>query len=126
MTTRPIPAGASLTHVLVAALLLGCDATAQPKPATAPEQTIPLANVEGRIDHMAIDAAANRLYVSGGDGHVSRISHPDSNTLQPLDVLATAPGARTATFSPDSGLLYVAVPHRGPQPSELRLYRVRN
>jgi hypothetical protein len=38
--------------------------------------------------------------------------------------VATAPGARTSFFVPETGTLYVAVPHRGEQNAELRAFTV--
>jgi hypothetical protein len=35
---------------------------------------------------------------------------------------ATAPGARTGLFVADWGKLFVAVPHRGAQVAEIRVY----
>jgi len=52
-------------------------------------QTIPLPGVKGRFDHFAIDTKGQRLLVSN---------------------LPTAPGARTAFFTPDLDRLYLAVP----------------
>jgi hypothetical protein len=39
--------------------------------------------------------------------------------------VTTAPGARTGLFLQNSGRLYVAVPHRGPQPARVLVYEVK-
>jgi hypothetical protein len=41
-----------------------------------------------------------------------------------LDEVATAPGARTSFFMPETGTLYVAVPHRGKQEAQNRVFNV--
>ena len=39
--------------------------------------------------------------------------------------LATAAGARTSLFVPEQSRLYLAVPHRGNQKAEVRIYEAR-
>lgn len=68
-------------------------------------QTIPMANVEGRIDHMAVDLAHKRFYVAA----------LVNNTLEVLDLRAgkvsqTVTGLKEpqgVVFVPDTGTLYV-------------------
>jgi hypothetical protein len=43
----------------------------------------------------------------------------------PLAKVPTGPGARTCLFSPDTGVLYVAVPHRGEQQAEIRVFATK-
>ena len=45
-------------------LLMGCETRAEPTNALKPSGTIPLDGVQGRIDHMAVDARNQRLYVA--------------------------------------------------------------
>jgi hypothetical protein len=40
--------------------------------------------------------------------------------------VSTAPGARTSLFVPEQSRLYLAVPHRGGQRAEIRVYDVRD
>src|SRR5690349_6549258 len=67
-----------LTAACVLALLLGCRAGAEPTDALRPAGIIPLEGVEGRIDHMAADAKAGRLYVAA----------LGNNTLEVIDLAA--------------------------------------
>ncbi len=68
-------------------------------------QTIPMPNVEGRIDHMAVDLAHKRLYVAA----------LVNNTLEVLDLRAgrvsqTVTGLKEpqgVVFVPETGILYV-------------------
>ena len=46
------------------------------------------------------------------------------NTSGTVATIPTASGARTALFVPALGRLYLAVPHRGTQGAEIRVYAV--
>ena len=76
----------------------------------------------GDADDLWYDPARNRLYISGGEGAISIISQRDADHYQDTGRITTAPGARTSFFSPELSRLYVAVPHRGGQQAELRVY----
>ena len=52
-------------NVLLAALVIrAVDVQAQESSALRMVQTIPLPNVEGRIDHMAVDVKGQRLFIA--------------------------------------------------------------
>jgi hypothetical protein len=55
---------ASLNVLLMVFALMTTDAQAQESSALRMVQTIPLPNVEGRIDHMAIDLNGQRLFIA--------------------------------------------------------------
>ena len=82
-------------------------------------------DIVGDTDDLFYDARRKRLYVSGGDGDVDVVADEGRNRFKRLAHLATAPGARTSLFVADEGRLYVAVPHRGAQQSEIRVYETR-
>ena len=71
------------------------------------------------------DAARKRLYLSGGDGYIDVFQNQEDNRLARVAHLSTAAGARTSLFVPDQGRLYLAVPHRGSQKAEIRVYEAR-
>ena len=132
--------------------LLGVIAVApvQSQAALTLAQSIPLPGVEGRIDHMAIDLSARRIFVAGtllvGTRTPARLKvmSTSGGRLQadigidgdPDDVFYD--GKRRAVYVscgagfvdvvplslwvPELDRLYVAVPHRGPQPAEFRVY----
>ena len=77
----------------------------------------------GDTDDVFYDAANRRVYVSGGEGVVSVIDQADADHYRAAGRVATAAGARTAVFAGDAGTLYVAVPHRGTRPAELRAFK---
>ncbi|HEV2493864.1 MAG TPA: YncE family protein [Terriglobia bacterium] len=81
--------------------------------------------VVGDADDMFYDLAHRRIYVSGGEGAISVIDQRDPDHYQVIGRIPTAPGARTSFFVPALNRLYVAVPHRGTQPAEVRVFEVR-
>ena len=81
--------------------------------------------IVGDTDDLFYDAARKRLYVSGGDGFIDVVQDQGGNKFSRIAHLPTAAGARTSLFAADQGRLYLAVPHRGSQKAEIRVYEVR-
>ena len=78
--------------------------------------------IDGDTDDVFYDGKRSRLYISCGAGFIDVL---DCNALLPYsltDKIATASGARTSLFVPELNRLYLAVPHRGDQPAEVRIY----
>src|SRR5215217_1632077 len=80
----------------------------------------------GDADDIFYDMQNKRIYVSGGEGAISVFEQTDPDTYSLLDKVDTAEGARTSLFVPDSGTLYVAVPHRGSQQAEVRAFQTKS
>ena len=78
--------------------------------------------VVGDSDDLWYDAAAKQIYISGGEGFISVVEQRDADHYRSVAKIRTAPGARTSFFSPEFRRLYLAVPHRGGQQAELRMY----
>ena len=78
----------------------------------------------GDTDDLFYDASRKRLYVSGGDGFIDVVQDQGSDKFSRIAHLPTAAGARTSLFVADQGRLYLAVPHRGSQKAEIRVYEV--
>jgi len=76
----------------------------------------------GDADDVFYDDKRNRIYVTGGEGFmdVFRIHDPNHYFLE--GKIPTARGARTCLLSAELNALYLAVPHHGPQPAEIRVY----
>lgn len=87
-------------------------------------KTVAALEIVGDTDDLFYDAANKRIYVSGGEGRVTVISQTNPDMYNVAGQVATAPGARTCFFVADTGTLYVAVPHRGEQKAELRVFAV--
>jgi DNA-binding beta-propeller fold protein YncE len=81
--------------------------------------------IVGDTDDLFYDTRRQRLYVTGGEGYVDVIQDRGAGTFARLARVATASGARTSLFVADEGRLYVAVPHRGSQKAEIRVFETR-
>jgi DNA-binding beta-propeller fold protein YncE len=76
----------------------------------------------GDADDIFYDTAHKRAYISGGEGFVDIFDQCDPDHYQKTARVPTASGARTAFFVPELNRFYVAVPHRGNQKAEIRVY----
>jgi hypothetical protein len=79
----------------------------------------------GDADDIFYDGSRQRIYIAGGEGFISIFQQIDSDHYQPLTKIPTAAGARTALFVPELNRLYLAVPHRGSQRAEVRVYNAQ-
>jgi len=82
-------------------------------------------DIVGDTDDLFYDAARKRLYVSGGQGYLDVFQEQGTSGFTRLARIATAAGARTSLFVPEQARLYLAVPHRGNQKAEIRIYEAR-
>lgn len=82
-------------------------------------------DIVGDTDDLFYDAARKRLYVSGGDGFIDVLRVAEGGGFSRLAHMATAAGARTSLFVAEQDRLYLAVPHRGGQKAEIRVYEAR-
>ena len=76
----------------------------------------------GDTDDLFYDADTQRVYVTCGEGFIDVYDCADGDTLARVQHLATATGARTSLLVPELKALYLAVPHRGSQKAEIRVY----
>ncbi|HEV8341239.1 MAG TPA: YncE family protein [Candidatus Binatia bacterium] len=79
----------------------------------------------GDADDIFYDAAHRRIYISGGEGFIGVVQQQDADHYKTVTKILTASGARTSLFVPEVGRLYLAVPHRGNQEAEIRVYEAR-
>ena len=79
--------------------------------------------ISGDIDDLFYDAPRKRLYLSCGEGFLDTVEQTTPDTYRRVSQLPTAPGARTCYFSPVTDRLYLAVPDRGSQKAEIRVYQ---
>ena len=82
-------------------------------------------DIVGDTDDLFYDAARKRVYVSGGEGFVDVLQSQGGDRFTRIAHMATAAGARTSLFVADLERLYLAVPHRGSQRAEIRVYEAR-
>lgn len=80
----------------------------------------------GDTDDLFYDAVRRRLYVIGGEGYVDVIQRESPEGFKRTARVPTSSGARTGLYVPEQNRLYVAIPHRGAQRAEVRVYEARN
>lgn len=76
----------------------------------------------GDADDMFYDETRKRIYISGGEGSIGIVQDQGADHYIILTKITTASGARTSFYAPEFNRLYLAVPHRGGQNAELRVY----
>jgi DNA-binding beta-propeller fold protein YncE len=82
-------------------------------------------DIVGDTDDLFYDATRKRLYVTGGEGYIDAFQDQEGNRFTRIAHVATAAGARTSLFVAELNRLYLAVPHRGNQRAEIRVYETR-
>jgi DNA-binding beta-propeller fold protein YncE len=78
-------------------------------------------DISGDTDDVFYDANRKRVYVSCGEGFLDVLAAADGR-LTRIAHIATAAGARTSLFVAEQNRLFLAVPHRGTQKAEIRVY----
>jgi len=78
--------------------------------------------LSGDADDVFLDEASSLLFVSCGSGSIDVFERGEKGAYARSGSVATAAGARTCLYSPGEKKLYLAVPHRGEQRSEIRIY----
>lgn len=79
-------------------------------------------DIGGDTDDLFYDAAHKRLYASCGAGVLDVFRQNDADHYTAIARIPTAAGARTSLYVPTGARLYLAVPHRGRQQAEIRVY----
>jgi hypothetical protein len=81
-------------------------------------------------DDLYFDADRKRVYMPGGEGFIAAFQMTDPDHYQLLAKIPTAIGARTAGYYGKQGKgfdrFYLAVPARGGQSAEVRIYTVQD
>jgi DNA-binding beta-propeller fold protein YncE len=92
---------------------------------TASEHLVADIPIARDTDDLFYDAGNKLLYVSCGGGSIEVIKQNDANHYQKLATLPTMSGARTSLFIPELKLFCLAVPHRGSQTAEIRVFKTQ-
>ncbi len=79
----------------------------------------------GDADDIFYDNSRQRIYISGGEGFLGIFQQNDPDRYSTMTKIPTATGARTSLFVPELNRLYLAVPHRGTQRAEVRVYEAQ-
>jgi WD40 repeat protein len=87
--------------------------------------TVASVDISSDADEVFYDARRRRLYAVCGSGYIDIVEQTDSDHYKRSAKIPTAGGARTGLFAPERDALFIAVPHRGTQTAEIRLYQVK-
>lgn len=82
--------------------------------------------ISSDTDDLFFDAARKRLYLSCGEGFIDIIAQGNADEYESKEKITTRAGARTGFFSSALSQFYLAVPKRGNQAAELRVFTVQN
>jgi len=89
-------------------------------------KTIASVETGGDADDMSFDPAAKLILLACGTGVISSIQQLDADHYRKLPDVSTPEGARNSLFAPELETFYLAVPHHGDTPAQLRAYRARD
>ena len=79
--------------------------------------------ISGDTDDLFFDAKRICLYISCGEGFIDVVQKSSPEEYQRTVKIPSAAGARTSFFSADLDRFYLAVPTRGNQHAEIRVYQ---
>ena len=91
---------------------------------TATGKELAAVDCSGDTDDVFYDAAGKRVFVSCGAGFLD-VFDVTYATPKRAGKVPTADGARTCLYVAEAGKIFLAVPHRGEQRAEIRVYKVR-
>ena len=89
---------------------------------TASSKAVANAEISGDTDDLFYDVKLKRIYASCGEGFLDVLKAGEGDGYARMMRLPTRPGARTSFFSPDLGLLCLAVPQRNGRDAEIQVY----
>jgi DNA-binding beta-propeller fold protein YncE len=92
---------------------------------TATGKTVASPEIVGDTDDLFYDVARSRIYVIGGQGFIDVLQQKDADHYDRVARYPTPAGTRTGLFVPELGMLFAAVPHRGEQGCEIRVFDVK-
>lgn len=78
--------------------------------------------IDGDTDDLFYDAERGCLYISCGAGFLDIVKQASPDHYKVTHRIPTAPGARTSLYVPEFKRIYLAVPHRGGQQAEIRVF----
>lgn len=81
--------------------------------------------ISGDIDDVFYDANRRRLYLSCGEGFIDIVAPHGVESYRLQDRIPTRVGARTACYSEELNGFYLAVPKRGNESAEVRVYQTQ-
>jgi DNA-binding beta-propeller fold protein YncE len=82
-------------------------------------------SIAGDPDDVFYDSKHHRIYAICGAGKIEIIEQSDANHYKTVATIETVSGARTGLLVPERDTLFVAIPHHGSQPAEIRSYQIK-
>ncbi len=80
--------------------------------------------ISGDADDMFYDSVLQLVYVSCGEGFLDIVTQGNGDAYRFNSRLETASGARNSAFSSELSSVFVAVPRRGKEPAEIRVFLI--
>jgi hypothetical protein len=81
-------------------------------------------DISGDPDDLFYNERRHCIYAICGAGKIDIVEQAGPDGYKATTKISTATGARTGLFVPEWDTLFVAIPHRGSQPAEIRAYHV--
>ena len=78
--------------------------------------------IDGDADDISYDSKRQRMYVSCGTGFLDVFQQLDPDHYKEAARVPTAAGGRTSLWVPEMNRLFIAIPRRGSQVAEIRVY----
>jgi DNA-binding beta-propeller fold protein YncE len=104
-------------------LFIGCRAPAKLVVLdTDTGKTVTSLDIVGNTDDVFYDRTLNRIYDTGSKGSISVIQRSAGDQYKILASVPVGEGAQSSLFVPDTGTLYLAIPHRGSQDAQIAVF----
>lgn len=81
--------------------------------------------MSGDVDDLFFEPTTSRLFASCGAGYIDVFQFTQPGSLIRSHQIASAAGARTAFYTTKPSAFYLAVPHRGSQEAEIRVFSLQ-
>ena len=82
-------------------------------------------SISGDTDDLFYDPENKLIYISCGQGSIDIVRQKSADEYVKIDSLPEPAGSRTSLFVPELKVFCLAVPHRGTQPAEIRVFKVK-
>jgi DNA-binding beta-propeller fold protein YncE len=116
-----VPMGADPGHER---LFIGCEPGKLVVFETGSGKAVASVDINPEPDSIYYDTKRKRIYISCGEGSIDVVARTGGEKYKLMDRIATAKGAATSLFIPEFDRLCLAVPQRGRDSAEIRLYEV--
>ena len=81
--------------------------------------------IDGDTDDLSYDPVLKRVYIACGQGFIDVVQRSGPDTCALSAHIPVPPGSRNSFFSPKAGEYYLAVPQRGKESAEIRVFQTQ-